>query len=694
MGKKEEIIDYYLIGDIPDKIINGNHPKLNNWEMDNKLLLFIVDSNSGTFKQNIYDKSQFKNNYIFIIVENTEKSRIIGFILKNEKINIKSIPSIIMSSFKDKKFKDIKHALRIKEFNDYQLIENNDNDNKNNSTIKFIIKKINNSGTFGSPINDKNSLNNYPLENSLICAPIPKKDLYQYAQNINKSNYNYFNQNNNGFNTPQFQNNNGFIILQSKNNNGFKTPLFQNNNDFKTNGFNSPQFQNSNNFNNPRPQNNNGFKINGLNIPQPKNNNNFNTPQLQNNNAFKTPQPQINNGFKTNGLNIPQPQNNNNFYTPQFQNSNNFNNPQPQNNKYIFPLKGLLNVGLTCYMNATLQCLLHVSELVLYFLDEYPNDWQMLHTKNKTAATHGNISTAFNELVIGVCDRNEINNKLNALNHKTHNSKRNKKFGFFSPEKFKKVIGHYNSQFEGFNANDSKDLILYLLQTMHEELNYFGDNKNANFPRPNQYDRVQTFMYFMTSYNYNNFSIISNIFYGTYEIVTKCLNCNKFIYNFQRFEFISFGMFDYKNKEFNILDGFNDNQKPNLLSGDNQFYCNSCKSLQNAYTTSQIIQPPNKLIINIDYGKNKKFKPSRIKFDETIDITKYVNFNFGTKIQYRIIGVCTHKGESGMFGHYIAYCKDRKTNEWYKFNDSQVEACSNYDIYKDSPYLLLYEKFN
>ena len=41
------------------------------------------------------------------------------------------------------------------------------------------------------------------------------------------------------------------------------------------------------------------------------------------------------------------------------------------NGNYIFFLKGLNNIGSTCYMNATLQCLLHVSELIQYFINEY-----------------------------------------------------------------------------------------------------------------------------------------------------------------------------------------------------------------------------------------------------------------------------------------------------------------------------------
>ena len=582
MGKNEGIIDYYLIGNEKDIYIsNYQHPKLNKWDMNNKFFLFIEES--GNFKQNIYDKNQFRE-YIFIIVANYENSKSVGFILKyeNKYQNVYLIISEIIYKLKDEKFKDVRHALRIKnveKIDDYQLIEDYYNNNNNYFNKKFIIiknKYLMTKGSSGSPIQANDINNAYNLNN---IKPNDIRNSLIYSQ-----------------------------ILDTN------------------------QIKNGNNY-----------QSGNMNI---NSNSNFN----QNNNGFKTPQ------------------------TPKA--------------KYIFPLKGLLNVGLTCYMNATLQCLLHVSELVAYFLDEYPKDCQMLKIKNQTVETRGEISEAFNELVKGVCDRNEINNILNSIKSKTYPTQK-----YFSPQHFKDVVGHFNPQFEGFSANDSKDLILYLLQTMHEELNYFGDNQNSNFQRPNQYDRVQTFMFFMTTYNMKNFSIISNIFYGTYEIVTQCLKCNKVIYNFQRFEFISFGMFDYKNKEFNIYNGFEDNQKPNLLRGDNQFYCNFCKSLQDATTTSNIIQPPNKLIINIDYGKNKKFKPSRIKFDEEIDITKYVKFDFGTKIKYRIIGVCTHKGLSGISGHYIAYCRDRNTETWYKFNDSECKKCSSHHhIYKDSQYLLLYEK--
>ena len=313
----------------------------------------------------------------------------------------------------------------------------------------------------------------------------------------------------------------------------------------------------------------------------------------------------------------------------------------------------------------------------------------MLCEKNKNCISKGEISKAYYEVVKGVHEKNTkkgINFPYGSRTVCCGNSKT------YTPDNFKKILGKYNSQFKYYEANDSKDLILYLLQTMHEELNYLGDSPISNLGRSNQYDRENSFVLFENKYNYSNLSIISRIFYGTYEITTKCRVCGNIFYSYQKFEFISFPMRNYKNKTFNLLDGFKDNQKEEELKGDNKYFCNHCNKLTDSLMSCKIIYPPNKMLINIDYGKNKKFKPKNIKFNEEIDITEYITFNFGKRIKYKILGVCTHLGNSGSSGHYIAYCRNNKSNEWYNFNDSSFDKCDADDIYEGSPYLLLYEK--
>ena len=67
-----------------------------------------------------------------------------------------------------------------------------------------------------------------------------------------------------------------------------------------------------------------------------------------------------------------------NLYNYQEQNNQiSFPNDQKPNSEskiYIFSKKVLKNVDSILYMNATLQWLLHVSELIVYFIDEYPKE--------------------------------------------------------------------------------------------------------------------------------------------------------------------------------------------------------------------------------------------------------------------------------------------------------------------------------
>ena len=354
-----------------------------------------------------------------------------------------------------------------------------------------------------------------------------------------------------------------------------------------------------------------------------------------------------------------------------------------ENNKiiqqYFFPLVGLVNVGSTCFMNATLQCLMHVSELSNYFLNEYPNDKAFLNSINNITTTKGELSEAYYEIVkeVDILSKKEI------------------KFSHYSypPSKFKKILGKYNSQFTKDEANDSKDLILYLLQTFHEELNYFGDKVvPTNILLPDQTLRSLTFDYFKLSYQSTNFSKISQLFYGTYETTIICSVCKNIFYSYQKFEFLSFSTFKYKNDRFNILDGFKDNEEKQKLIGDNQYMCPKCKKLVDAETFNKIIEPPLKLILNIDYGINKKYNIIALDFEDELDITDFLSFILENNIKYRLCSVCTHIGVSGERGHYIAFCKNFKNNKWYKFNDSSCGECKNYEIYNDNPYLLIYEK--
>ena len=129
------------------------------------------------------------------------------------------------------------------------------------------------------------------------------------------------------------------------------------------------------------------------------------------------------------------------------------NNSQENHSKFnaiIKPssAKGLVNVGATCYMNATLQCMAHIKYLTKYLLDKFNN---ISSKKYKYQLTN-----AYTEVLKNLWQNNNIN--------------------YYTPKNFKETIIKMISLFAGVHANDSKDLVLFLIETIHNELN--EPNKN------------------------------------------------------------------------------------------------------------------------------------------------------------------------------------------------------------------------
>ena len=148
-------------------------------------------------------------------------------------------------------------------------------------------------------------------------------------------------------------------------------------------------------------------------------------------------------------------------------------------------------------------------------------------------------------------------------------------------------------------------------------------------------------------------------------------------------EWISVKMSNYHNKTFNILEGFQDISKPNILD---QNFCTFCNRPIKAIKESCISVPPKNLIINIDYGKNRNYRPSRVDFDDVIDINQFVDYK--EKCKYRLICICSCLSGN----HYVAFCWNRKENKWYEFNDASVREIDKNSIYNGFPCLLIYEK--
>jgi len=380
---------------------------------------------------------------------------------------------------------------------------------------------------------------------------------------------------------------------------------------------------------------------------------------------------QINNNFDINNNIFDNKDNKNKI--------NNYKNIEDKNNindnflfkeyEDYFPLIGLKNTGSLSYMNSILQCLFHIPELNGFFINKYPDQKDKLKKINKFSDINGRLCEEFYKIVIDIYKAQKGN--------------------CISPKDFNNFISQINDQLDEVNE---RDFLSFLFQMMHTELNYLGDQKLKNLPKCNQSIEKDSFNYFMTVTNNLNLSIISYLFYGILKSKTICKGCNYIFFNFQYFQFLNFPTFFYKNKNFNIYQGFIDFFKPNLISGENKCYCQKCKGLRDMEITNKIYYPPPYLIINIDYGESKKYIPKEVSFGGIIDIIDFIDdSNKSPSIQYKLIAVCNYIGKSGSIGSYITYCPNNQ-DKWYEFNDSRVSETQFENVNSYSPRILIYKK--
>ena len=141
----------------------------------------------------------------------------------------------------------------------------------------------------------------------------------------------------------------------------------------------------------------------------------------------------------------------------------------------------------------------------------------------------------------------------------------------------------------------------------------------------------------------------------------------------------------------NILTCFEHYQLPSYFTGENQLYCNTCQGQRDANSVNYLFSLPPVLVIILNRGKGKSFDCD-VDFPELLNLQNFVVYK-KSLCNYRLKGVISHLGESGMSGHFIAYCRNRIDNNWYLYNDATVTLCNNQqkDYMVGTAYILFYE---
>ena len=347
----------------------------------------------------------------------------------------------------------------------------------------------------------------------------------------------------------------------------------------------------------------------------------------------------------------------------------------------LLSCRGLDNVGATCYMNATLQCLANIKPITDYLLNI--NKYSTLF-ENKEICP---MTLQYAQVLIGLfCNESRT--------------------GSYRPKNFKRIISEYNPLFEGVQANDSKDLIIFLLEILNDELVKNHNKKhNINYMQNESYkkldvsDENDVFKNFQKEFNKNYMSEIGLNLYGFQKGIFTCQTCGNNTYNFNIFNLLIFSL-EATSNYYNLS---NNNSMIPIINFEHCFqflgkeetfndtFCQKCRNISTSKYKENIYYISKYLIIILNRGKGNIFN-CKVNIPEYFKPSNYVENDKNSS--FHLIGIVSHLGESGMGGHFIAFCKSFKDGIWRCYNDSVVTECQNDYLQKGTPYILFYEKEN
>ncbi|KAL2336663.1 hypothetical protein Fmac_011109 [Flemingia macrophylla] len=172
-------------------------------------------------------------------------------------------------------------------------------------------------------------------------------------------------------------------------------------------------------------------------------------------------------------------------------------------------------------------------------------------------------------------------------------------------------------------------------------------------------------------------TIVQDLFRGSVSHVTTCSQC-------RRDSKASSKMEDFYGLELNIKglkdldESLDDYFAIEELSGDNQYFCEACKTRVDATRSIKLCTLPNvlnfqlKRYVFLPQNTSKKKVTSSFSFPAELDMSRRLSESSQFELKYDLSAVLIHKGTAVNSGHYIAHIRDVNTGQWWEFDDEHV----------------------
>lgn len=300
---------------------------------------------------------------------------------------------------------------------------------------------------------------------------------------------------------------------------------------------------------------------------------------------------------------------------------------------------GLHNMGNTCFLNSVLQCLTYTAPL---------NNF-LLSNQHKDSCKSTNC-----------CMMCQLESHVSRCSMHGKNQ----------PIAPKAIVGRLKTigkQFRLGRQEDSHEFTRHLIDALQKSCLTGLDSKLDN--------RIK------------ETTAIHQIFGGYFQSQVKCMKCGHESNTFETYLDVSL---DIKHAG-SIQKAFRDYTTPEILSKDNQYKCDKCKTLVDARKQMTIYDAPKVLCVHLKRFTYTGQKINRhVAFDTKLELNSFMSGNKShPKASYSLYGVLVHSGSSCHSGHYYCYVKS-SDGVWYCMDDSSVSIARLETVLNANAYMLFY----
>ncbi|KAI9103202.1 hypothetical protein DFS34DRAFT_646590 [Phlyctochytrium arcticum] len=305
---------------------------------------------------------------------------------------------------------------------------------------------------------------------------------------------------------------------------------------------------------------------------------------------------------------------------------------------------GLINPHTLCYLNSTLQVLVHTEVLVNACLDRI----------------HGKVCQATGGCLLCLLERHICRTFLGLESGK-------KGPRVVNPTFLSKNLRAISKTFRLGRQEDSHEFLRCLMDKLQDSC--LGGRKGLD-----ERSKATT--------------LIHNIFGGYTRSQIRCSRCSYKSNTYEHMLDLSLDIATTLNKAFAMY------SKAEKLEGDNKYRCDRCAMLVDAVKRVTIEVAPEVLTIQLKrfdiFGRGKNC--GKVDFPESLDITPSMTSS-RSHGKYDLYGIVCHHGKTPNRGHYTSFIKG-PTGSWTFFDDDSAIKCKLERVLeeKTEAYMLFYTR--